>query len=37
MATPVCQYFVLPNAILRHCGADIGKCDFFGAPGTEGH
>jgi uncharacterized protein len=33
------NHFVLPNfyfhitaayAILRHCGVDIGKCDFFG-------
>lgn len=35
------NHFVLPNfyfhlttayAILRHCGVDIGKCDFFDAP-----
>jgi hypothetical protein len=26
------SHFVLPNAILRHCGVDIGKCDFFDAP-----
>jgi hypothetical protein len=26
------SHFVLPNAILRHCGVDIGQRDFFGAP-----